>query len=269
MQQDIVDLREFYARPLGGVVRRILANRIRARWRSLGGLTVFGLGYATPYLGAFREEAMRLGALMPAAQGVAAWPEEGPSHTALVEEDLLPLTDSCVDRLLAVHCLESSESARSLLRELWRVLAPGGRLLLVVPNRRSVWAQLDTTPFGHGQPYSRGQLARLLRETMFTPLEWTNALYMPPLNWPPLLRWAVAWERLGAVLWPAFSGVILVEATKQIHAVPVERERREIRARLQPVPTGPATARTMHERQRDSRNTACSPSRFWTERGAA
>ena len=40
--------------------------------------------------------------------------------------------------------------------------AAGGRLLIVVPNRRGVWARSDTTPFGHGRPYSRSQITHLL-----------------------------------------------------------------------------------------------------------
>ena len=37
MQQDVVELRDFYNRPLGGMVRRLLTSRIRARWRSAHG----------------------------------------------------------------------------------------------------------------------------------------------------------------------------------------------------------------------------------------
>lgn len=250
MSVDIIDLQEFYARPLGQVVRRLLAYRIRGRWRNVKGMNVFGLGYAAPYLGAFREEAARVGALMPAAQGVTAWPEHGPYEAALVEESALPLPDASADRLLAVHSLENTESAHAMLREIWRVLAPGGRVLLVVPNRRSVWSQIDTTPFGHGRPYSRGQLARLLRDALFTPVDWVHALYMPPFSWPVLLRSAVAWERMGAVLWPAFSGVIMVEAGKQIYAVTPQRGLGAVARRLRPAPVRTAAARVMQRQDR-------------------
>src|SRR6476619_7021006 len=182
MQQDVADLRDFYNRPLGGVVRRLLTSRIRSRWRSTQGAALMGLGFAVPYIGMFREEAQRLGALMPANQGALAWPASGNSRTVLVEEAMLPLADASVDRLLAVHCLETSERVGPLLREIWRVLTPEGRVLLIVPNRRGIWARLDTTPFGHGRPYSRGQLERLLKDALFSPLEWTSALYMPPID---------------------------------------------------------------------------------------
>ncbi len=78
---------------------------------------------------------------------------------------------------------------------------------------------------------------------MFTPVDWDHALYMPPLNLNVLLRSAVAWERIGAIFWPAFSGVNIVEATKQVYAATPEREGKRLRAKLYPVPSGSVTAR--------------------------
>ena len=183
MQLDVIDLKDFYARPLGAVVRSLLGPRIRARWSEVKGARVFGLGFATPYLAAFRGEASVLGALMPAELGAVPWPEQGQSLSTLVDETELPLDDESADRILLVHMLEWSEKSRELLRELWRVLAPNGRLLLVVPNRRGLWARVDTTPFGYGSPFSRSQLTKLLKEAMFSPEEWEYALYMPPFDW--------------------------------------------------------------------------------------
>ena len=235
---DALDLKEFYTSPLGLVVRRLLGARVRAGWSSLQGQSLFGLGFATPYLGAFRAEASVLSALMPAELGVIAWPQSGKGSSVLVDETDLPLADESADRILLVHVLEWSERSHALLREVWRVLAPNGRVLLIVPNRRGLWARVDTTPFGHGRPYSRSQLAKLLKEAMFSPEEWQYALYMPPFSWRILLKWPVFWERLGLVLWPAFSGVIMVEASKQIYAVVPVKESRRFRRRVVPMPAG-------------------------------
>ena len=216
MSLDVVDLREFYGRPLGSAVRRLLTRRIRARWRNVQGARLMGLGFAVPYIGMFRGEAASLGALMPATLGALVWPTADKVQSVLVEEAMLPLADASLDRLLAVHCLEATERSGPLLREIWRVLKPEGRLLLLVPNRRGVWARLDFTPFGHGRPYSRAQLERLLNEALFTPLEWTGALYMPPINRQWLLRGSTVFERVGARLWPGFAGVMIVEARKEL-----------------------------------------------------
>ncbi len=118
---------------------------------------------------------------------------------SLVDELEMPLPDSAVDRVLLVHALEMAHDPTALLREIWRVLSSGGRLLVVVPNRRGVWARMDTTPFGHGRPYSRSQITQLMRETWFTPTGWGEALHVPPVARRWFLRSAVAWERVGGI----------------------------------------------------------------------
>lgn len=232
---DVVDLRDFYSQGLGVVARRFVGRGIRAHWGNLSALRVAGIGYATPYLGLFREEAERCIAFMPAAQGVVKWPSARPSLAALVDETGLPLTEAAVDRVLLVHALEMTDDPITLLREVWRVLAPNGRLLAVVPNRRGLWARIDTTPFGHGRPYSRGQITKILREALFTPNGWGEALYVPPIPRGWFLRTAVAWERAGATISAPFAGVHIVEATKQVYrAIPVRREKRKLVPSLEP-----------------------------------
>ena len=229
MSIDVADLRNFYAQRLGVVARRFVGRGIRARFADTCGMRMLGVGYPTPYLGLFREEAERCLAFMPAAQGVLKWPTARPTLAALVDEYDLPLTDAAVDRILLVHGLEMADDPRALLRECWRVLAGGGRLLAVVPNRRGLWARIDITPFGQGRPYSRAQITYLLRDTWFTPIGWGEALYVPPIARGWFLRSAVAWERAGATISAPFAGVHIVEATKQVYrAIPVRRERRRL-----------------------------------------
>ncbi len=229
MRPDVFDLREFYHGRLGRVTRNLVRERVRALWPNVRGMSLLGLGYATPYLSPFQGEAERVLALMPAPQGVVRWPAQEPGLVALTEEHDLPVADASIDRVLMVHELENTEQARVLLREAWRVLASGGRLLVVVPNRRGLWARFERTPFGHGRPYSPGQLSRLLREAMFQPTQRAAALWVPPAP-AMLLPGAGAWERVGRRVAPGLSGVLMVEADKQIYAVtaadaPVRRRR--------------------------------------------
>ena len=148
----------------------------------------------------------------------------------------MPLPDAAVDRILLVHALEMSDDPEGLLREVWRVLAPSGRMIAVIPNRRGVWTRTDNTPFGHGRPYSRSQITQLLRQTWFTPTAWGEALFVPPVAGGWFLRSAMAWERVGAALSLPFAGVHIVEATKQVYrAIPAKRERTRLIPALEPV----------------------------------
>ena len=233
MPLDVTELRSFYASPLGAVARRVLEGLVTARWGNLVGQSVLGLGYATPFLETARAEAMRAMAFFPATLGAVGWPHDGASCASLVEPDLLPLPDDSIDRALVIHCLEAAEAPRLALEEIWRVLAPQGRMILIVPSRRGIWARVDGTPFGQGQPFSRAQLRGMLRDTLFSPLYEDEALYMPPLARRAIMRFSGAFERVGRALALPGAGVFVVEATKQLHRpVPARRGLELSRARI-------------------------------------
>ncbi len=223
MWHDVIDLGAFYASRPGLVAQRIIRRRIRDLWPDVRGQSVLGLGYATPYLRPFREEAERVIAIMPALQGVTPWPRDEAGLVSLADEAALPLAEGSIDRVLLVHAIECSEQPRAMLREIWRVLAGGGRLVVVAPNRRGIWARLERTPFGHGHPFSPSQLSRLLRDNLFSPLRTAAALYVPPSASRAMLRFAGAWEGIGDKWGRPFAGVLLVEASKQVYAANVER----------------------------------------------
>ena len=150
------------------------------------------------------------------------------AHRVLIVDDQKDVSRLLRSALETIeHGLEVAEAQRPTLRELWRVLAPAGRLIVVVPNRASLWAQFETSPFGHGQPYSRGQLDRLLVQSLFQPESWDAALYMPPFGQRRSIRTGNAWERLGHSLWPRLAGVHIVEASKSLYVpAPVKGVRR-------------------------------------------
>jgi SAM-dependent methyltransferase len=238
---DVVDLRDFYASPLGQAARRMIRRKMRALWPDIKGQRILGIGYAAPYLDGFRDEADRVIAAMPARQGVLRWPAQGGGQAALVDELELPFPDLSMDRIVLVHALECAEQVGPLMREVWRVLSDSGRLMVIVPNRSGIWARFERTPFGYGRPFSPRQLSRLLRESMFTPVATDRALYMPPFRTSMLVRSAPAWERAGAALWGSFAGVVVMEAMKQIYAVTPETQNRRRNAYL-PMAHGRGTA---------------------------
>lgn len=215
MRTDILDLHDFYESPLGRTAREFAAARIEEAWREHARLRIAGFGHAEPYLDLFANAERRI-ALAPAAQGVIHWPDGERNAAALAGEHQWPLPDASIDRLLVVHGLEESDDPNRLMREIWRVLADDGRVILVVAHRRGLWSMIDTTPFAAGRPYLKRQLERLLVQSMFRPLAWSGALYFPPIGARFLLRAARAWERAGAQLWSGLSGVLMVEAAKDM-----------------------------------------------------
>lgn len=232
---DVVDLREFYQGALGqsaaGLIRRTLGPRMRVH----AGQTVMGLGFAHPYFeNQIPAEAVSF-SLMMARRGVLHWPDGQPGRTALVDECELPLLESVVDHAVVVHGLELADSPLDMLHEVWRVLAPQGRLYLVVPNRRGLWSSSESSPFGHGQPFSRSQLLALLKEARFSVTWSKEALMLPPFGGASILKAANAVETLSARVLGRFAGVIVVEAMKQVYAFSSGKRARRFVPRLRPV----------------------------------
>jgi SAM-dependent methyltransferase len=231
MRVDVLALQRFYASRQGETVRRAALRRLASLWPDATGLDVLGVGYAIPYLPPLTQGARRVVAMMPASQGAEPWPGEGPTASVLADETRLPFGDAVFDRVLVAHAMEEAEAPHAMLRELWRVMAPEGRLVVIAANRWSLWAQVDATPFGHGRPFSRTQLAAMLSDAMFEPVVSARALYAPPTNWGPLLRAADAFERVGELLWPAQGGLVLMEAVKRLYASTARSEGRVLLAR--------------------------------------
>ncbi|MEX2518480.1 MAG: methyltransferase domain-containing protein [Paracoccaceae bacterium] len=222
MHLDVIELRRFYYRTtLGRMAQAAIRGAVAAHWPDVKGGNIAAFGFGQPFLRPFQASAQRVVALMPSQMGAFHWPVEGANISVLADERRWPLATGFVDRLLIVHALENSERPGSVLAEAHRVLAPGGRALIIAPNRAGLWARRETTPFGHGRPYSVGQLEQRLREHQLEPIQNSAALYVPPSQrrfWLRLARMAEATgRRLDA---RRFAGVILVEVVKTAYAAP-------------------------------------------------
>lgn len=215
MRREVSEVRRFYETPLGCVAARMIAAKLADAWGSTASLDVLGVGYAPPWLEPM-DTARRALAAMPGGQGAESWPNPR-SRTCLVDETGLPFPTGCFDRVLAVHALEEAGDPAALVRELGRVLAPSGRLILVVAHRGGLWARAESTPFGHGRPYTLGQLERLVGEAELDPFARTHALFTPP--WSRLAGAADLFETVGGLLAPGLSGVVLLEAVKSTYAL--------------------------------------------------
>lgn len=227
MTPDVKRLIDFYKSPLGKLARALVREEVMRFAGDVRGRRILGLGFATPYLRFSLEKAERVLAVMPARQGSSAWPREGPSHTVLADPLEMPLTDAAVDLIIAVHMFEHAADAEELMRELWRVAAPNARLIIVVPKRRGMWSAAEDTPFGAGNPFSRGQLDRLLRDHSFVPEQWREALYLPPSQAKLALKSARFFERAGRLFGPTLAGVLCVVARKELFPAVPRRKKAE------------------------------------------
>ena len=214
---NVVDMAEFYASPLGKATARIVSATLKLEAVAHHAEAILALGFGLPFIPV--SLTAKTFALMPARMGVLQWPPAGqPVRSLLVDEHQLPFADNSIDVMLVVHGLEFAETPLDMLEEIWRVLAPQGKLLLIVANRRGLWAAADHTPLGQGLPYSKMQLQKLLHEVKFAILRNEPCLFMPPIALAAhgaIPRFA---ETVGKALSLHLAGAHFVEAQKQVHA---------------------------------------------------
>jgi SAM-dependent methyltransferase len=97
----------------------------------------------------------------------------------------LPLADSSVDAVVSANLLEHVPDDRGALREVFRILKPGGRAVAVIPAGPGTYDYYDRF-LGHERRYANGELAGKAREAGLEVLEDAH---------------------LGSVLYPAFWAV--------------------------------------------------------------
>ncbi|MBM3618800.1 MAG: class I SAM-dependent methyltransferase [Alphaproteobacteria bacterium] len=215
---DVIDLKLFYASPMGHKARDVIARAISKIWPSAKDEVVLGIGYAHPYLAPYLHDADRVLALMPSAQGALHWPLGDKNLSFLADEAEIPLPDQSVNRVIIMHAFENTEQLRHMLREVWRVLVPSGRMLVVVPNRNGAWARIAGSPFAHGSPYSNSQLKAMLRDHNFAAYDSHYALFTPPTPNKLVLRSSRMFEVVGKRFFNVLGGVIISESEKQVFA---------------------------------------------------
>ena len=215
MTLDAHSVASFYEGPFGATVAGLIRDRLACLWPNGRGTRIVGLGYAAPYLGLWRDDALACADVLLAVPE-PGWPSAG---RCVAVGAHLPFDDLSVDRIVLVHGLEVADEVQRLLRECWRVLRDDGRLLVITPNRAGLWAHVEQTPFGQGQPYTQRQVSRLLQSSMFAVERQDTAVYMPPLDMRMVRRLATLCERVGRRLTPRLAGVLFAEAVKDVYAV--------------------------------------------------
>lgn len=218
MRDDLREVTDFYASRSGRVAARLLRRKLATLWPDATRLRVLGMGHTQPFLSVWEHDATLCIAAERGGPGNTPNTQSLASASCIVADLQLPFPDLSFDRILLGHALETAPDGPRLLRAVWRTLKDDGRLLLMVPNRRGIWAHAENTPFGQGAPSSKRQIERLLADALFRIERTDGALWLPPGNIRPMLRAGRLVERTGARIAPQLCGVLLIEAVKEVYA---------------------------------------------------
>ncbi len=131
----------------------------------------------------------------------------------------LPFSDARFDLVTALLMLEWSEDPEMVMREAARVTRPGGRVLVAILNRRSLWtlrrrltSWRHPSVYGAAQFLTREELLAHLEQAGLRPARVRSAVYYPPWGWAWLLRTASWWEAAGRRFYPAGGAFVAVLA---------------------------------------------------------
>ncbi len=229
MYHEVTKLRDFYYRSaLGRSVQSRLQEACRNIWPDVQDEILIGYGFASPLLRPFLKEASHVVNLMPADQGVMAWPPGGRNMSALCLESAWPLGASSADKLIALHAVESANNVSALLNEFWRVLAPEGRAIIIFANRMGIWSNNENTPFGQGRPFAVTQFEALLSQHQFEIIRREGALYGSPWRSALGLNISNRMEKLGGRFrGRILAGVWLLEVAKSSPGKAIRVQKRE------------------------------------------
>ena len=152
-----------------------------------------------------------------AVRGTATHPELSSMRSGL---SALPLPNRSADGFVLHHSLELEDDPREALREVSRVIAPGGRLLICAFNAMSLWGLRSLYGRLHHDPFSGLRFVNPLR--LF---DWLALLGFSPEGRTGYLGFGLpmhlGWKQpAGAGIWlnrvqPPTGGILIVSALKQ------------------------------------------------------
>lgn len=149
------------------VGRRRLALRLLRRALPTGDPpTVLDLGCGTGVIAKEMSEWARPIGLDMSAQALAYCRQRGVAELVQANGEALPIRSASVDAVLALDIFEHIDDDRAAFAEAFRVLRPGGVLVLSVPAFRWLWGPHDIALMHHRR-YTRPEVRARLVEAGF------------------------------------------------------------------------------------------------------
>lgn len=134
--------------------------------------------------------------------------------------EALPLRENDFHLVVAFTVLEFTSRPDIALQQLWRVVRPGGRLVVAVLNRLSPWAwqrrqSCSESIWAHARHFAPWELMRFIRQVApGEPCVWSSAVFVPPWAGPFLIANARVIERIARPLLRPFGALIIMRVDK-------------------------------------------------------
>lgn len=246
-------LHQWFSSPLGEAIlqRELpLINSMRAEHAGQAQVGLIASAAGRPLDGEVISSHLDL-RVIPSIQALKS-EQESPESQLVCQLDEIPLPDNSVDYILLHHVLEFSKNPHSVLREIVRVLAPRGQLLIVAFNPWSAFGfrGLVERFFRLSVPWaqhrlSKGRLTDWLYLMSCEPAGYARGFYTLPVQSSRLRKIFGFLEPLAVRLGLPGSGFVMIHATKNVFGRTLRKASRDVRPQLVPFPVATPAARVV------------------------
>ena len=217
MYLDFLNYQKFYNSSIG----KLLANHIERRLKKYCYLydnqNIGCFGYSLPYLNFLKNYNLSLSFCYSKRMGISS-EDISKANKILIDEDRVPIQDSFFDHVFLIHYLENTYNTQLSLREIWRTLAPEGKLYIITPNKKSSWYLSSKSPFSTGNGFSKKQISKILNDSFFEIQSIERLVYFPNKDFHFVNKYKDLIDRLGSIFFKYFNGVYFCVVKKKIYA---------------------------------------------------
>ena len=174
------------------------------------------------------------------------------SKNPVANNEELPLASDSIDVVVLHHGLDFTDDSHKLLREVTRVLRPGGQLLIIGFNPYSYWGiwklfkRKINLPW-RGRFISRRRLSDWLQLLDLQIDSVSYGLHFPPLNLSRMLKHAQRMESFGSKIRSPFGGAYFILCVKQVVPItPILQRWRTLRTRATAIPAAENVRAKVH-----------------------
>ena len=155
---------------------------------------------------------------------------------AVTDCERLPLASDSIDAIVLYHALDFTDDSHELLREVTRVLRPGGQMLIIGFNPVSIWGMWRLFKRKKSLPW-KGRFLSIRRLSDWLRLlnlhidSINTCVHFLPFNINRVLNYAEIMENFGRRLKSPFGGSYSIRCVKQVVPItPIVTRRRSIRS---------------------------------------
>lgn len=199
------EIKYFYNTERGELLRSRVIKIIRTIWQPNVSLQIVGIGFIDPYINVINPHQLTLGSLINVNDDC---------YKLVNKLNNLPFANHSVDRILVIHSLEYLNQPDILFNELTRILKSAGKLLIIIPNKYSIWAHSRSLPYWKNKLFSLLDIYNLLSKSLFK-INFHTADFFLPFEISKLTQWNfIDPEQLLAQYLSPFGGLLFIEADK-------------------------------------------------------